>query len=45
MLGDGVSLEISQGTGIGIKLGIYDGEVLGTTLRYADRLKNGEKEG
>ena len=44
MLGDGVSLEISQGTGIGIKLGIYDGEVMGTTLGYLYGLKLGGRE-
>ena len=32
MLGYGDKLEISEVTGVGIKIDIYDGEVTGTTL-------------
>ena len=39
--GEGFSLINSEGTGVGNKLGIYAGKLLGITLVVADRIKLG----
>ena len=41
--GEGDTLGNLEGTGVDNKLGIYDGEVLGITLRVAYRNKIGKK--
>ena len=43
--GEGDTLGILEGTGVWIKLGISDGEVLDASLGAADGLKPGVKEG
>ena len=42
--GEGYPMVILEGNGYGIKLGISDGEVMGTTLGYLYGLKLGGKE-
>ena len=42
--GEGDTLGNLEGTGVDNKLGIYDGEVLGITLRVAYRNKIGKKK-
>ena len=42
--GEGYTMVILEGNGYGIKLGISDGEVMGTTLGYVYGLKLGGKE-
>ena len=42
--GEGNKMVVLEGNGYGIKLGIYDGEVMGTTLGYVYGLKLGGKE-
>ena len=42
--GEGDPMVVLEGNGYGIKLGISDGEVMGTTLGYVYGLKLGGKE-
>ena len=42
--GEGHTMVILEGNGYGIKLGISDGEVMGTTIGYVYGLKLGGKE-
>ena len=43
--GEFYTLDNSEGTRVGNKLDIYDGEVTGTTLGFLDRKKLGGDEG